>query len=139
VGNRRVRSLAALALIGLVALALPLAARADDGEDDNEADVRVEQSCPGGSTIRLRVRTRDGDELRIDLDVRTPRRGSPWSIVVIHERRIATRLRMRTGSSSGSFSLRRTVPDWPGRDTVTVRAIGPRGEVCRASATLRET
>ena len=138
-GNRRVRSVAALALIGLVALALPLVARADEGDDDTEADVRVEQSCPGGSTIRLRVRTRDGDELRVDLDVRTPRRGTLWSVVVIHERRIATRLRMRTGSSSGSFSLRRTVPDWPGRDTVGVRAIGPRGEVCRASATIAGT
>ena len=134
-GSRRVRSLATLALVGLVALALPLAARAEEG-DDNEADVRVEQSCPGGSTIRLRVRTRDGDELRIDLDVRTPRRGSSWTVVVIHERRIATRIRMRTGSSSGSFSLRRTVPDWPGRDTVSVRAIGPRGEVCRAAVTI---
>ena len=40
-------------------------------------------------------------------------------------------------SSSGSFSLRRTIPDWPGRDTVTVRATGPGGEICRATATVR--
>ena len=98
--------------------------------------MRVEQTCPGGSTIRLRVRSRDDDELRVEVDVRTRRRGAAWSVVVIHERRLAARVRTRTSTRSGSFSLRRTIPDWPGRDTVTVRALGPRGEVCRASATI---
>jgi hypothetical protein len=116
---------------------MPVAARADEG-DDSEADVRVEQTCPGGSTIRLRVRSRDDDELRVEVDVRTRRRGGAWSVVVVHERRLAARIRTRTSTRSGSFSLRRTLPDWPGRDTVTVRALGPRGEVCRASAAVEQ-
>ena len=125
------RSLFALALAGLLVLTAPVAARADDGDD-----VRVERPCSARSTVRLRVRTRDEDELRVDLTVRTPRRGAAWSVVVVHERRIAWRGTQRTGSSSGAFSRRLTLSDWPGRDMVTVRALGPGGEVCRASVTV---
>jgi len=28
------------------------------------------------------------------------------------------------------------MPDWPGRDTVVARAVGPRGEVCLAAVTV---
>jgi hypothetical protein len=122
-----------LLLTGLLVLAVPVTARADDGD---EADVRVERSCSARSTVRLRVRTRDDDELRVDYTVRTVRRGAVWSVVVVHERRIAWRGRVRTGSSSGDFSRRLSLPDWPGRDTVTVRALGPGGEVCRATVTI---
>ena len=129
------RTLVVLLLTGLLVLAAPVTAGADDG---SEADVRVERSCSVRSTVRLRVRTRDDDELRVDYTVRTARRGAVWSIVVVHERRIAWRGRVRTGSSSGDLSRRLTLPNWPGRDTVTVRALGPGGEVCRASATISE-
>ena len=115
-----------------VALLTPGTARADDG------DVRVERACTRGSTARLRVRERDGDLLRVELTVRTPRRGAAWSVVLVHERRLVRRLRARTSPSSGSFSHRFTIDDWPGRDSVTVRALGPGGEVCRASAVVRE-
>jgi hypothetical protein len=133
--NGPLRHLVPLALAALAILAMPIAARADDG-DDSRSDVRVELSCSARSTMRLRVRTRDDDQLRVELDVRTPRRGTAWSVVMVHERRLVLRSRSRTGGSSGSFSLRRTLPDWPGRDTVTVRANGPGGETCRATATV---
>jgi hypothetical protein len=130
---RGLRTLVVLLLTGLLVLAAPVTARADDGD---RADVRVERTCTARSTVRLRVRTRDDDELRVDYTVRTARRDAVWSIVVVHERRIAQRGRARTGSSSGDISRRLTLPDWPGRDTVTVRALGPGGEVCRASVTI---
>jgi uncharacterized protein (DUF58 family) len=129
----RIRPLVVAAVVGLLVLALPDAARADDGDD-----VRVERSCSARSTVQLRVRARDDDQLRVEYTVRTPRRGSTWAVVVVHERRIAWRGTVRTGSSSGAFSRRHALPDWPGRDTVTVRALGPGGEVCRASATISE-
>jgi len=123
-------------LLGVIALGLtaPGNARADDRGDDG--DVRVERACTGRSTVRLRVRERDDDLLRIDLTVRTTRRGATWGIVVVHERRLVRRARSRTSLSSGSFSRRFTVADWAGRDTIVVRAIGPGGEVCRASVTI---
>ena len=71
-----------LPLAGLIA-ALPLApaARADGG---HRADVRVERSCAGQSTIRLRVRAEDDDRLRVDLDLRTSQRGARWAVSVVH-------------------------------------------------------
>jgi hypothetical protein len=123
-----------LALVALIAaLSLAPAARADD---DDRTDVRVERSCAGQSAVRLRVRAEDDDRLRVDLDVRTRRRGSRWAISVVHERRLAWRATRRTGSSSGSLSVRFVLPDWPGHDTVVARAVGPRGEVCRAAVTV---
>ena len=127
----------ALGSAAALILSMPVAAGADEGEDD-EGDVRVEQTCSLQSRLRLRIRTRDEDRLRVDVDVRTARHGARWAVVVVHERRLVRRVSRRTGTSSGSFSLRLTIADWPGRDTVTVRALGPRGEVCRASATIAE-
>jgi hypothetical protein len=134
----RARALPALvsAVVALGALAVPGAAHADDGDN---GDIRVERECTRASTLRLRVRERDDDRLRVDLTVRTPRRNAPWLVVVVHERRLVSRTRVRTGRSSGSLSRRFTIEDFPGRDAVTVRALGPAGEVCRASVTVRES
>ena len=129
----RLRSLLAVACIALVSVALPVAAHADDG---NDVDIRIERSCSLRSTIELRVRTEDAGQLRVEVEVETPRRRGRWGVVLVHERRIALRTTRWPDPSSRSFSLRTTIPDWPGRDTVTVRAIGPRGEICRASATI---
>ena len=129
------RTILPLAAAALVAVASPAIARADDGPD---ADVRVERPCTVRSSVRLRVSTRDDDRLRVDVDVRTVRRGARWVVVLIHERRLVARTPVRTGLGSGAFSLRRTVADWPGRDTVVVRALGPRGEICRVAVVVQE-
>jgi hypothetical protein len=123
-------SLLALALAALVVAGLPAGARADSGQD-----VRVERSCSAGSTVRLRVRTRDGGRLRVVLDVRRAPSGSTWLLRIVHERRLVVRTTKRA-SPSGSLTLRRSLPDWPGRNTVIARALGPRGEICRAAVTL---
>ena len=114
------------------ALAAPVqAAPADD--DDREA--RVTGACSRTSEIRLRVRA-DDRTLRVELRIDTRRRGAPWSVVLLHERRIAFRGVVRTTRSSGSARLRRTVRDLFGRDTLVVRASGPGRETCRVRATL---
>jgi hypothetical protein len=122
----------AVALAAAALLVAPATAVADDGGSSD--DVRVAAACSGTSRSKLRVREHDG-ALRIELEVSTRRRGATWSVVVVHERRLAARVRVRT-SGSGSFSVRRTVADWFGDDTVVVRATGPAGETCRATATL---
>ena len=130
----RSRHLLVLALAALVAAAAaPAAARADDDDD-----VRVTRSCTAGSTVDLRVRERDGDGdlLRVDVDLRAAGRRTPWVVTIVHERRVVLRATRRTGATSRTLSVRAAIPDWPGRDTVIVRALGPRGEICRAVATL---
>jgi len=115
----------------VVVVAAAAAARADGGDE-----VRVDRSCTAGSTVRLRVRERDGDLLRVDVDLQGARSGTAWIATIVHERRVALRATRRSGAGSRSLSVRVAIPDWPGRDTVTVRALGPGGEICRAAATL---
>ena len=124
-------------LLALVALSAPAAAVADDaGAGDHVDDVRVTASCTRSATATLRVRERDDDLLRLDFELRDRRRAGPWLVVVVHERRLVVRARLRPSRSSGKLTLRRTVPDLFGQDTVRVRASGPGGASCQASATL---
>jgi hypothetical protein len=124
-----------LALALAVALAIPAAAAADD-DDGSRRDVRVTGTCSGSGDAELRVRERGDGELRVDLVLRTRQRGESWVVVIVHERRLAFRGRLQTSRSSGTISLRRTVRDLFGEDTVSVRASGPRGASCRAAATV---
>ena len=111
----------------------PVAAAGGD-DDDDRVEVRVRGTCTGASTTGLRVRAEEG-WIRIDFRLDPRPRGGPWRVVVLHERRIVSRVTTRT-SGGGSFELRRTVADWFGTDTLVVRATGPRGETCRASTTI---
>ena len=132
---RRSRHLLVLALAALavVAAATPATARADDG-----SDVRVTRSCTAGSEVRLRVRERNSNVLRVEVGLRAASRGTAWIVTIVHERRVVLRTTRRSGAGSRSVSVRIEIPDWPGRDTVTVRALGPRGELCRAVVTLAD-
>jgi hypothetical protein len=124
-------------LLALVALSGPAGAVADDGGGGDHADdARVTASCTRSATAMLRVRERDDDLLRLDFELRDRRRAGPWLVVVVHERRLVVRARLRPSRSSGTLTLRRTVPDLFGQDTVRVRASGPGGASCQASATL---
>jgi hypothetical protein len=125
------RLLRLAAVLLAAALLLPLAAAADD---DPREEVRRPGTCTRSSDVELRLRAEDG-RIRVDLEIETGRSGASWSIIVLHERRTAFRGAART-RSNGSLELRRSIPDWYGRDTVVVRASGPRAETCRASATL---
>ena len=127
------RTVALFVAAALTVLVVPLPRAPTTATARSEADVRVELSCSATSSVRLRVRTRDDDLMRVDIDVRTTRRGATWTVVTVHERRLVSERNDVRATSSRSFSLRYAIPDWPGR-TITVR--GPRGELCRASATV---
>jgi hypothetical protein len=45
---------------------------------------------------------------------------------------------VRIAAPHDSFELERTVPDYPGSDSVTARATGPRGVVCQVTATISD-
>jgi hypothetical protein len=112
------------------AFVVPAGALASEGDD-----VRVTGKCSGASTAALRLRADDG-VIEVEARIDTRGRRKLWRVVLLHERRIAYRGALRTSASSGSLKLRRTVADWYGSDSIVVRATGPRGETCRASATI---
>jgi hypothetical protein len=118
--------------LGLLFPALPASAIAKDGPG---GEVRVAGTCSSGASSKLRLRSRD-DGIELRFEVEHTRGGVLWHVVVVHERRVAWKGDVRMSRSSGSFELRRTLRDLPGSDEVTVRALGRRGALCRAQATL---
>lgn len=97
---------------------------------------RVNGTCGGGATSELRLDARNG-RIRVEFEVDSDRGGERWRVVVAHERRVAWRGSART-RSNGSFRIRRSIPDFDGADQVTVRASGPRGNTCTATAVLAD-
>jgi hypothetical protein len=129
------RCWAACAAVLLPLAGAPAPAWTRDGGDDSRREARVAGTCAKGASSKLRLRSRDGD-ISVEFDVARSRRGEAWRVVVVHERRVAWRGSVRTRRSGGSFRVRRTLRDYDGSDRVTVRASGPRGLSCEASALL---
>jgi hypothetical protein len=127
-------------LVLLVALLLALSAGAAQARGDDHGggggDVRVTAVCGRGSTGSLRLRAKDG-AIEVRFRLRQARGRGKWRVAIVHERRVAFRATRRTTQGSRSFELERTLPDLEGSDTVIVRAWGPNGVGCHATATLR--
>jgi hypothetical protein len=115
-----------------LAVGAPTIALAHGGDDK---DVRVSGTCGKGATSELRLKAKDG-AIRVEFEVDSNRAGQRWRVVLVHERRVAWRGQARTRSGSGSFRIRRSVPDFDGADQVTARASGPRGNTCEATGRL---
>ena len=120
----------------LSALALPSAGAARGGDGGDGGDVRATASCGRGASAELRLKADDG-AIKIELRVRRARAGERWSVSLVHERRVAWRGTARTSDAREGFRVRRTLPDYPGADEISVRAASPRGLTCQATATLR--
>ena len=119
-------------------LLVPAAVQADSGSGSGSAtsdEVRAAGNCGGRASARIRVRDQ-GTSLEIRFRVANRRLVGVWRITMVHEGRVAWRGNRRT-SSVGILELRRSVGDYRGADRVMVRALGPRGVTCVASATLR--
>lgn len=128
------RVLAAAVAAAACALALASADPAEAKDGDDRVEARAQGSCGRAGTARLQLRAEDG-EIRVDTDVRTSRAGF-WRLTVLHERRVATRVRVRVTRTSRGFRHRIFLPDYAGADAVSVRATGPRGEICTVAATV---
>jgi hypothetical protein len=115
----------------LLALGAPAAASARHGEDGGEA--RAVGTCGGGVRSELRLKARDGG-IEAEVEVDHARRGSLWRLTLSQEGRVVWRGSVR--ARSGSVRVERRLRDLAGADRVSVRASGPRGVTCRATATL---
>jgi hypothetical protein len=122
-------------LAALTVCATPAFARDGSGRGggDDRAALRVAGTCAKGATSSLRLRGRDG---AIETEFEVHGRRGLWNVTIVHERQVAWRGIRRPAGPSRSFSVSYRVPNYSGGDTVTARAIGPRGGVCSATATL---
>lgn len=119
------------AFVTCLALLLPTVAAADDGE----REVRRAGTCTASSTATIRLEADDG-KIDVEFEVRTRSATKQWRVVLLHERRVAFQGQVKPRSGGRSIRLRRTLPDWFGKDTVVIRATGPGIETCRATATI---
>ncbi len=117
-----------IAVVAALAL-LPAAASARGGGDD----VRVSGSCGRGASAELRAREHHG-AIEVELRVRRGRAGERWSVVLVHERRVAVRATVTTRGDG--FRVRREIADYAGADQITARASGPLGLTCSATAVV---
>ena len=117
------------AVTACAALSLPSVATADDGE------VRKTGSCTASSKLSVRLRA-DGKTIRVELEIEARQRGAAWNVILLRERRIAFRGVIRAREGSREVRLRRTLEDWFGRDSIVIRATGPRAETCRVSVAV---
>src|SRR5215210_4730897 len=93
------RPAAAVAAAILVALLVPAASVADNGDD--EARVRV--TC-ARATVQLRLKAEEDDGenwIAVELRVAGPRRTQTWRVVVLHERTLILRDVRRSTRASG--------------------------------------
>ena len=110
--------------------AMPSVASADDGRD-----VRRTGTCTAASAMSVRLRA-DGKTIRVELEIEGRQRGATWRVILLRERRIAFRGVIRARAGSREVRLQRTLDDWFGRDSIVIRASGPRAETCRVSAAV---
>ena len=134
-GEATLGSVIRTALVALVALVVLLAAQPVGAAPAADDDVRVVGVCGGRSTATLRVKVDDG-RLEVRFGVERARAGR-WTMVLVHERRVAWRGSALSRRGSRSFEVRRSLRDLAGADAVVARAWGPGGVTCRAAATVR--
>ena len=85
--------------------------------------------------MSVRIRADDG-KIRVELEIEGRRRGAAWNVILLRERRIVFRGVVRARNGGREVRLRRTFDDWFGRDSIVIRASGPRAETCRVSAAI---
>jgi hypothetical protein len=125
-------------LIMLVAAVLALAGVASSaalaGGDDRELIKRG--SCSGNATWKLKAKLDDGrieTEFEVDQNVV----GRKWRVIIKQNGIVRADVIKTTQAPSGSFEVRRLLPNMPGGDHIvgTARALAT-GQTCRGALTF---
>jgi len=119
-------AVAVVATASLVAVAAPAQAKGGD-------DIVRRGNCAASTDWKLKVGTDDG-RLEVEGEIDSNRNGQSWNWLIRHNRTVAARGTRTTVAPSGSFEVRRLLPNRPGADAIVFRATNPRtGEVCRGT------
>jgi hypothetical protein len=110
---------------------------ADHGGRRPRVEVRVNGSCGRGAQSWLKLQE-DDSGIEVEFEIHHARPGGVWRLAIVHERRIDYRGQHRT-RSTGALDINETLANLSGADAISVRAWGPRGVTCTASAILPGT
>lgn len=122
--------------IGILVLTLTagLIAASTAVAKDREA-VRKSGTCSKASTSKIKLSQEDG-LIEVEFEVDQNRNRVRWVVVLKQRGRVVFQGTRATRAPSGSFELRRLLPDRSGADAISAKATSPSGEVCRAAATF---
>lgn len=122
------------ATAALAALALVPAAFGGGGRDDR--GVLKTGRCSGSTTWKLKSKL-DNGRLETEFEVDQNRIGRRWRVTLVQDgRTVFTGIR-RTAGPSGSFELRRLLPNTAGSDRIVARARAlATGETCLGAVTI---
>lgn len=118
-----------IAIVPAVLALLAATATAKDG------DVRRTGTCTGNTSAKIKLSPEDG-RIETEFEVDQNRNGVTWKVVFRRNGSVAARAQGTTGGASGSFEIRRVLPDGAGSDAISARAVSPSGEVCTAQASI---
>ena len=90
--------------------------------------------CGGGARSRLSVWSEQQRRIGAKFKLEGARPGAAWRLVLVHERQLWRGVAHTNGD--GALTLARHIDDYRGVDHVSVRAYGPGGATCAASANL---
>jgi hypothetical protein len=121
---------ASLAVGAVMAIAVPGIASAKGG------GVTVKGKCTAASSSKLTVKPDDG-RIETDFEVDQNVVGAVWKVTISDNGTVVARATATTTAPSGSFTVRRLIPNRAGTDKVTARAKNvSTGEICSATASL---
>src|SRR6185312_1679171 len=107
-----------LVVLAVLGLSLSVVATAL-GKDRN--DVRKTVSCSGPSTAKLKLSEEDG-RIEVEFEVDQNRNGVTWQVVLRQNGTVAFSGKRATKAPSGSFEVRRILPNMAGTDRIAARA-----------------
>ena len=119
-------------LLAIVLAAGLLFGLANSASASGGGAVRVNGSCTGSSTIKLKAKARDA-ALETEFEVDSNRNGQTWNVRLDQNGTTVFSGSRTTGPPSGSFGVSRILTDNAGTDRLVAVATNARsGERCRA-------
>ena len=101
-----------------------------------DGDVRVSAVCSKGARTKIKVGARDG-RIEAEVEVDSNRNGQRWSVRMRQDGVLVHNGTAVTVAPSGSFTVRKVLPNTAGSDRVTaVSRNAATGESCTVTATL---
>ncbi len=122
---------ASLAVGAVMAIAVPGIATAKGGNG-----VTAKGKCTAASSSKLKVKA---DDRRIETEFEVDQNvvGAKWKVTIKDNGTVVAHANATTSAPSGSFEVRRLIPNRAGTDMVTASATNQAtGEICSATASL---
>jgi hypothetical protein len=125
---RRTLLIGLLSIAALGTVAGPAAAKS--------TDVIRTGNCTAASDWKLKLSHEDG-RIETEFEVDQNRIGKTWKVKLIQNGVVVWKGWRTTQAPSGSFEVRKLLPNRAGTDTIVARAKNPAtGEICRGTASI---